>query len=76
MCMYECNNLELLIQFAVDTVQCMHAFAFNLLIMHTNAHSCMHAYMHMCVHYVHAYIRTCICTYVDVYVIAFCTLVH
>ena len=38
MCMYECNNLELLIQFAVDTVQCMHAFAFNLLIMHTNAH--------------------------------------
>ena len=50
MCMYECDNLELLIRFTIDTVQCMHA-------MHTNAHSCMHLYMHTCVHYVHAYIH-------------------
>ena len=65
--MYECDDLELLIRFAVDTVHCLHAFAFNLLIYLLCIQMLIHAYIyaHVCTRC--TYIYTCTCTYVDVY---------
>ena len=71
--MYECDDLELLIQFTIDTVHCMHAFAFafNLLIyllcIQMHIHTCIHICTCVYTMYMHIYVRTCICAYVYVY---------
>ena len=65
--MYECDDLELLIQFTIDTVHCMHAFAFNLLIYLLCIQMNIYAYIYAHVCTLCTYIYTCICTYVDVY---------
>ena len=64
--MYECDDLELLIRFAVDTVHCLHVFAFNLLIyLYYYAYKCtfMHTFVYVHVCTLCTYIYTCICTY-------------
>ena len=59
--MYECDDLELLIRFAVDTVHCLHVFAFNLLIylfcIQMHIHACMHICTCVYTMYIHTYIH-------------------